>query len=367
MDIGLVGLPATGKTTIFNLLTGGSAATSASGFTGKSERNVGVAKVADRRVDSLSALYKPEKTTHARIQFIDLPGLSREGSGGKAGGRGGQNQFLAEIRNVDAVVLVARAFANESVPTADGKIDPLGEAQEIVFELSVADLAVVEKRLEVLQKTRNRTKEQDVELAIMERCKAALEDGRLIAGLRLTDEEKALLRSYSFLTLKPLLIAVNLDEDQLRRGDYPSKEALAAFASSIAAPVVEFSGQVEAELGELPPEDRGAFMAEYGLSQSGLDRLAAAAYHHLDLISFFTVGEDEVRAWTITRGTDAKRAAGKIHTDIERGFIKAEVCPYQDLARLGAMSAVKAEGLLRLEGKEYIVKDGDIINFRHSG
>lgn len=364
MDIGLVGLPATGKTTIFNLLTGGSAATSAAGWTGKSERNVGVAKVADPRVDFLSDLYKPEKTTHARIQFIDLPGLSRDRG---AGGRSGANQFLAEIRNVDAIALVARAFDNESVPLTDGRLDPLRDVQDVIFELSVADLGVVEKRLEVLHKSRNRTKEQDAEIPILERCRAALEEGRLITSVGLSEEEKALMRGYAFLTLKPLLVAANLDEEQLKKHAYPSRDELVTFAASLETPVVEFSGRVEAELSELPPEDRRAFMGEYGLTEGGLDRLARAAYHHLDLISFFTVGEDEVRAWTIKRGTDAKRAAGKIHSDIERGFIKAEVCSFEAIKEHGSMNEVKAHGLLRLEGKEYIVKDGDIINFRHSG
>ncbi len=364
MDIGLVGLPATGKTTIFNLLTGGSAVTSAAGWTGKSERNVGVAKVADPRVDFLSELYKPERTIHARIQFIDLPGLSREVGGG---GRGGANQFLAEIRNVDAIILVARAFANESVPATDGKIDPLRDVQDVIFELSVSDLGVVEKRLEVLGKTRNRSKEQEAEIPILERCRTALEEGRLIASLGLSEEEKAILRGYAFLTLKPLIIAANLDEEQLRKQSYPSRDGLAAFGAALETPVVEFSGRVEAELSELPPEDRRTFMGEYGLTEGGLDRLARAAYHHLDLISFFTVGEDEVRAWTIKRGTDAKRAAGKIHTDIERGFIKAEVCSFDAMKEHNSMNEIKAHGLLRLEGKEYSVKDGDIVNFRHSG
>jgi len=364
MDIGLVGLPATGKTTIFNLLTGGTAVTSASGWTGKAERNVGVARVADPRVDFLAGLYQPEKTIHARIQFLDLPGLSHGASGV---GRSGANQFLAEIRNVDAVVVVARAFTNESVPLVDGRLDPARDVRDVVFELAIADLTVVEKRLEALRKNRGRTREQDAELPILEQGRAALEDGRLIAGLGLSDEEKALIRGYAFLTLKPLIIAVNLDEEQLKERNYPSRDELAALAASLAAPVVEFSGRVEAELNELPPEDRQAFMGEYGLAESGLDRLARVVYHHLDLISFFTVGPDEVRAWTIRRGTDAKRAAGKIHSDIERGFIKAEVCSFEAMKEYGSMNEVKARGLLRLEGKEYIVRDGDIINFRHSG
>ncbi|MCL6635080.1 MAG: redox-regulated ATPase YchF [Peptococcaceae bacterium] len=359
LNCGLIGLPMVGKTTIFNLLTGAGAETS-NFLTGRAETNVGAARVPDRRVDFLSGLYRPRKTTYAQIQFSDVPGLVRGSSQGKGVG----NQFLSAVRNADLLVHVVRAFVNPEVPHVDDSIDPLRDIETVGLELLFADMEIVEKRIERIKGGKKVKKEHALELAIMEKCLAALENEIPIGRLELSEEERLALKNYSFLTEKPLLLAVNTDEGQFRSRTYPGRDELESYAAARGLPVLEICGKIEMEISQLPDEDREVFLADLGVAQSGIDRLARAAYGYLGLISFFTVGEDEVKAWTIRKGTDARRAAGKIHSDFERGFIKAEVVKYSDLESLGSMAKVREKGLFRLEGKEYVVQDGDIINFR---
>ncbi|MCL6638735.1 MAG: redox-regulated ATPase YchF [Firmicutes bacterium] len=359
LNSGLVGLPMVGKTTIFNLLTGSGAETS-NFLTGKTDTNVGAAKVPDRRVDFLSGLYRPKKTTFAQIQFSDVPGLVR----GSSRGQGVGNQFLNAIRNVDMLVQVVRAFENPGVIHVDGSIDPLRDIETVNLELLFADMEIVEKRILRIKSGKKIKKEHALELAVMEKCLAALENESAIGQIDLSGEERQVLKNFSFLTEKPMLLVVNTDEGQYKGQTYPGREKLLEFASEKGLPVIEICGRMEMEISMLPAEDRELFLADLGVEQSGIDRLARAAYDYLGLLSFFTVGEDEVKAWTVKRGTEARKAAGKIHSDIERGFIKAEVVKYRDIERLGSMAAVKEAGLFKLEGKEYIVEDGDIINFR---
>lgn len=352
MKIGIVGLTGSGKTTLFHLLT-------EAGLKGstisKMAANVGMARVPDLRIDYLSKMYKPKKTTFAQIEFTDLPGLVPGGQGG--------HTFLASIRNVDALVQVIRAFEDEMTPHPDGSVNPWRDLEKLHAELLFADLEVVEKRIERLETGKRKTESQ-VELDLLIKCREILENEGRLETLDLKDGEAELINGYGFLTQKPMVVVVNLDETQWQIKDYPEKEKLEIFSKAQGIPLVSMCAQTEMEIGMLQPEEREEFLSELGINESGIDRLAQATYLHLNLISFFTVGEDEVRAWTIERGTSAKRAAGKIHSDIERGFIRAEVVAYRDLIELGTMVKVKEKGLARLEGKEYLMQDGDIVNFR---
>lgn len=344
---------------MFNLLTGANAETS-NFLTGKAETNIRAAVLADRRIDFLSGMYKPRKKTHALIQFSDVPGLVQ----GSSQGQGVGNQFLNTIRNVDMLVHIVRAFANEEVTHVSGGVDPLRDIETINMELLLADMEIVEKRMERIKSGKKVKKENLVELEVLGKCLDALENEISIGRLDLTDSEKLVLKNYSFLTEKPILLVINTDEQQFKTKTYPGKEEIKAYADERGIPFLEICGRIEMEISQLPDEDREIFMADLGIKESGIDRLARAAYDFLGLISFFTVGEDEVKAWTIQKATNARQAAGKIHSDIERGFIRAEVVKYRDLESLGSMAKVKEKGLSRLEGKEYIVEDGDIINFR---
>jgi GTP-binding protein YchF len=357
--IGIIGLPMVGKTTLFNLMTNARAGTS-NFFSGKTEANVGTAVVPDARIDFLSALYKPRKTIYAQIELTDVAGLVR----GAGQGQGVGNQFMAAIRNADALVHVIRAFADKEVPHVDGSVDPLRDWETIDMELLVADLEIVERNIERLSGTKKIKPEQAATLSGLRKCRDALEEEKAIHSVAFSAEEEEALRSYSFFTEKPYVLVVNLDEAQLKAGDYPGKAALTAKAAERGVPVVELGAKIEVELSELDAADREMFMEDLGIAEPGINRLVRATYHRLGLISFFTVGEDEVRAWTVAQGTDAKKAAGRIHSDIEKGFIRAEVFHYNDIAAHGTAAKVKEKGLFRLEGKEYTVKDGDIINFR---
>lgn len=359
MKIGLVGLPLVGKTTFFNLLTNAHAEIS-NFATGKITSNAGSAKIPDYRIDFLSKLYKPRKTTFAQIDFIDVPGLVSGASTGKGVG----NQFLEDIRKVDALVHIVRAFDNPDVLHVEGSTDPMRDIETVNLELLFADLGIIDNRIARIESGRKVTKENLAELEVLKKCKKGLEDGLLLHQINLTEKERELLKTFSFLSEKPMIIAVNIDEDSLKTGAYPQKEELGKYAAERNVPVIEVCARAEMEISELEEEDRVLFMEELGIKKSGIDVLASATYDYLGLISFLTAGEDEVRAWTIRKGTDAKKAAGKIHSDIERGFIRAEVVKFKDLEMLGNMHKVKEKGLYRLEGKEYIVQDGDIINFR---
>lgn len=358
LHCGIIGLPMVGKTTLFNLLTEAHVQTS-NFFSGKTETNVGVAKIPDKRIDFCAELYKPRRTIYAQIEFIDVVGLVK----GASKGQGVGNEFLNSVRNVDALVHVVRLFQNPDVIHVEETIDPLRDIETINMELLFSDLEIVEKRIEKINSGKKK-KEQDTELKVLLKCKECLENELPIHTLNLSDEEKNLLKGYTFLTEKPMILVANLDEKQLKSGEYPGKEGLKKYAAARGIPVVEISARIEEEINSLGEEDKDLFMEDLGLTEPGIERLARAVYDHLGLISFFTVGEDEVRAWTIEKNTDAKRAAGKIHSDIERGFIRAEVVRFEDLAELKSMAKVKEKGLFRLEGKDYIVQDGDIINFR---
>jgi len=359
LSAGLIGLPMVGKTTIFNLVTNAGAETSKF-LTGKSETNVSMANVPDRRVDFLSDLYKPRRTVYAQVKFSDVPGLVR----GASQGQGVGNAFLDGIRQADLLVHVVRAFENGGLLHVDGSINPVRDVETVDLELLLADLDFVEKRIERIEGGKKIKKENLDELEVMKKIQGALENEVPMSKVELDEEEREILKNYSFFTDKPVILVVNTDEDQFRSGNYPGKEDLAILAEKRGIRIIEVCGLMEMEISRLSPEDRGLFMDDLGIGELGVERLTRAVYETLGLISFFTVGEDEVKAWTIQRGTDAKRAAGKIHSDIERGFIRAEVVKYRDLKELGSMAKVKEKGLGRLEGKEYIMQDGDIVNFR---
>lgn len=356
---GIIGLPMVGKTTIFNLLTNSNHEIS-NFLSGKTETLTASAKVPDKRIDFLANMYKPRKITYAQIQFNEVPGLVRGASEGKGVG----NQFLSSIRNADLLVHVVRAFQNPNVPHVEDEINPLRDIETIAVEILLADMDLVEKRIQRIESGKKITKENAFELEVLKKCLAALEEELPISQLELSDEEKNTLRNYAFLTEKPMMLVINIDEEQFQAGIYPGKEEVEKYTTKKGIAVVEICGRMEMEISQLPDEDRTLFMEDMGLAEPGIDRLARTVYEYLGLISFLTAGEDEVRAWTIKRNTDAKRAAGKIHSDIERGFIRAEVIAFNDLVAAGSMAKAREKGTLRLEGKEYIVQDGDIINFR---
>lgn len=359
LTIGLVGLPLVGKTTVFNLLTNSDLETS-NFLTGKTQTHVGIAKIPDKRIDFLSSMFKPKKTTYAQIQVSDVPGLVR----GASQGQGVGNKFLDDIRNVDMLVHVVRAFNNPDVPHVEDSIDPMRDIETISTELLFADMELLEKRIERIQNGKKIKKEQLKEMEVLKKLLEALENEIPLTAVELNEEEKEMIQHYRFFTEIPMMLVINIDEDQFQSRDYPGRSDIKAWAEERKIPVLEICGKIEMEISQLPGEDREMFMEDLGISISGIDRLARAAYGHLGLIPFFTCGEDEVKAWTIRRGTNAKKAAGKIHSDIERGFIRAEVVKYEDLVEYGSMAKLKEEGKYYLEGKDYIVQDGDIINFR---
>ena len=355
----LIGFGSSGKSTLFQLMT--SARETGRAAHGKGEATIGISKVPDGRLDTLTGMYSPKKRTPATVEFTDL--ALPAGSGGA--------QALVDVaayKNADALVHVVRAFADPSVPHPSGSVDPARDAQAMEDELILADLGVVERRLERIDKDlkKGRTPELERERAIILQCKAALEEGRPLRALDLHGDDLKRLRGYQFLSAKPMLIVVNLDESQLASGIDKAAEAagLTPFLSRAATAAVGVCAKIELEIAQLDAGDAAAFLADLGLTESGLDRVIRASYELLGYISFFTVGEDECRAWSIPRHTTAQAAAGEIHSDIARGFIRAEVVAYDALIDRGTMAACRDHGEVRLEGKEYIVQDGDIINFR---
>jgi ribosome-binding ATPase len=357
---GLIGFPSSGKTTLFQLLT---SAREAPRPPGKQEANVGVSRVPDERLDRLTTLFKPKKHVPATVEFADM--------GGAAAGKSGASALLdvAAFRNADALLHVVRMFRDPSVPHAAGSIDAARDVRTMEDEVILADLGVVERRLERLAKDLKKaaTPELKKEHEILLRCQAALEAGQPLRDLELAAEDARRLRGFQFLSAKPLLIVLNLDEADLPQAD--QAVALAGIADFVKGPhtrAVPICAKIELEISQLDPADAAAFMSDLGLKESGLDRVIRASYDLLGYISFFTVGEDENRAWSIPRGTNAQNAAGEIHTDIQRGFIRAEVCRYDQLLARGSIAACRDHAELRLEGKEYVVLDGDVINFRHA-
>ncbi|PIE34346.1 redox-regulated ATPase YchF [candidate division KSB3 bacterium] len=359
MKAGIIGLPLCGKTTLFNVLTGRHVETG--GYGGGSEPNMGTVKVPDSRIDTLSSIFEPKKTTYATVEYVDVAGLAKGSV--QDGGMG--SQLLAHIRNVDAIIHVVRTFTNEAVPPPDGGIDPKRDIETLNLELILSDLAIIEKRIERLQVDiqKKGEKSKEPELHLMERLQGHLEDEAPIRKLDMSDDEKHLLRGYQFLTQKPMLIVLNIGEDEI--GDINKYQTLIDENSSQGMPTVALSAEIESEIGQLDDEDDvKAFMEDIGIQELGLTRLIRVSYEFLGLISFFTVGKDEVRAWTITQGTKAAQAAGVIHSDLERGFIRAEVTRFDDFLEHGTLANARQHGALRVEGKEYVVKDGDIINVR---
>ena len=343
----LVGLPQSGKTTLYNLLTRSDLPT---GAMSRPEAHVGAADVPDPRLPVLAEMFHPKKVTPAKVEYVDIPGVRPGGAAQEA------RRFLADIREVDALVHVLQGFPNPETP------DPIAAAEALDLELAVADLDVVERRLERIAREKKRA-QPDVERSALERIAEDLGQGRRAGDTRLSDDEEQALRGFTLLTAKPLILVFNGDEETIREGA-ALRDGVALYAAQRGVPLVTMSLQLEREIQELEPEEQAAFLADLGLQESGVARLSQGVYTGLGRISFLTAGSDEVRAWTVRLGIAAKAAAGAIHSDIERGFIRAEVCAYQDLVAAGSLAKARELGHLRLEGKEYVVQDGDVINFR---
>ena len=359
---GIVGLPNVGKSTLFNALTAQSSALAANYPFATIEPNVGVVPVPDERLERLAQLVKTEVIVPASVEFLDIAGLVR----GASQGEGLGNQFLANIRETDAVVQVVRCFENEQVIHVEGSVDPLRDIETIQIELALADLASIERRRERVQKNlKSGDKTARAEMDVIEKLQPALADGKPARVVPLNADERAVARQLFLLTAKPTIYAANVDEATLANPDENQHvAAVRETAESEAAESVVICAQIEAELVELPPDERLGYLQSLGVAGSGVDALIKSAYRLLGLMSFLTAGEKEVRAWTVPQGTRVPQAAGTIHTDIERGFIRAEVVGYDELLRAGSYAAAREQGLLRLEGKEYVMREGDVVNFR---
>ena len=362
MKLGIVGLPNVGKSTLFNSLTKAGAESANYPFC-TIDPNVGVVTVPDERLKLLGDLYHSKKVTPAVIEFVDIAGLVK----GASKGEGLGNQFLANIREVDAIVHVVRCFEDTNVVHVDGNIDPMRDIETINLELIFSDLEILERRIAKVAKTARMDKTAAKELELLERVKKHLEDGNMAIGFELlNDDEEEWFPTYNLLTAKPVIYAANVSEEDL--ADDGAKNAgvqtVRDYASKQGNEVFAICAQIEEEISELDDDEKSMFLDDLGLKESGLEKLIKASYHLLGLMSFLTAGEDETRAWTIKQGTKAPQAAGKIHTDFERGFIRAEVVNYKNLLDCGSLSAAKEKGLVGIEGKEYIVKDGDVILFR---
>lgn len=359
---GIVGLPNVGKSTLFNALTAQTAALAANYPFATIEPNVGVVAVPDERLEPLAKLVKTTVIVPATVEFLDIAGLVR----GASQGEGLGNQFLANIRETDTVVQVVRCFADDSVIHVEGSVDPARDIETIQIELALADLATAERRRDKAQKNmKGGDKAARAELAVLEKLLPVLEQGKSARTVSLTDEERAVARDFFLLTMKPTIYAANVDESTLANPEAnPSVQAVQKIAAEEAAECLVICAQLEAELVSLPPDERAEYLQSLGVSGSGVDRLIKSAYHLLGLMSFLTAGEKEVRAWTIPQGTRAQQAAGTIHTDIERGFIRAEIVSYEDLLRSGSNVAAREQGLARLEGKDYLMQEGDVVHFR---
>ncbi len=361
MKTGIIGLPQAGKTSLFKILT--KAKLDEKSYSNPREAHLGIAKVPDERLDKLSALYDPKKTTYATVEYVDVAAIGQEALK--------ETAFLANLRQVDALIHVLRAFEDDAIPHI-GPIDPARDIRNVDFDLVFSDLAQVEKRLERLEKDlkKMRTPELEKEYALLVRCKAQLEAERPLREMEMSNEEKKLIRGFMFLSQKPILYVLNISESTTLGTDLEAavaKFGIEEFAARPNAGATAICGKVEAELAEMPDEESAEFLSSYGLTESGLSRLIRKSYQLLGLISFFTAGEDECRAWTVPVNARAQEAAGAIHSDLEKHFIRAETIHWDTLLAAGSEAAARAQGTLRLEGKDYQVQDGDVMHIRHSG
>ena len=359
MKLGIVGLPNVGKSTLFNAITKAGAEAANYPFC-TIEPNVGVVTVPDERVTNLSNIYHSKRTIYTTIEFSDIAGLVK----GASRGEGLGNKFLGHIREVEAIVHVVRCFDDPNVVHVDGRIDPINDIETINTELIIADMEVLERRIQKTEKVAKADKSANAELAILKTVYEGLGEGNVARKLDLDEEETAFVKTLDLLTFKPVIYAANVSEDEIADGDNDHVKAVREYAEAEGSEVVVICAKIEAELAELEDDERAMFLEDMGIEEAGLDKLIKSSYALLNLISFLTTGEDETRAWTIRRGTLAPQAAGKIHSDFERGFIRAEVIKYEDFVQYKTEAAVRAAGKMGIEGKEYVVKDGDVILFR---
>lgn len=362
MKLGIVGLPNVGKSTLFNAITKAGAESANYPFC-TIEPNVGVVSVPDKRLDVLEQIYNPKKKIYATVEFYDIAGLVK----GASKGEGLGNKFLSHIREVEAIVHVVRCFQDDNIVHVEGSIDPIRDIETINLELILSDLEVLERRIEkAVKSARGGVKEAKAELEIMEKIKTHLEANCPVRTLEFTEDEEIIVKNLFLITSKPILYVANISEDDLMSGNSDNSfvQKVKEYAKVENSEVITICARIEEELSSLEDSERDELLTEYGLTEPGLDKLIRSSYSLLGLMSFLTAGKDEVRAWTIKKGTKAPKAAGKIHTDIERGFIRAEIISYDKLIECGSESAAKEKGFYRLEGKEYIMQDGDIVNFR---
>lgn len=354
MIIGILGMPLSGKTTLFNLLTSQRKQTDS--FLSPKTKNIGVVKIVDDRLDYLSSFHQDKKTIYATLEIVDIPGISSEIPDKQ------KQEIFSQIQNTDALLIIIRVFEDEAVP---GDNNPVQQLENLVYEIILRDLELIENRVNRLAPDKRKlTIQEENEKRILTRCEQHLSENSLLVNLSLGEEELRILSGYDFFSLKPIIVVANLDEEQLHQNKFPEQERFYQLLREYQMACISISGKTEMEINELEDEEKILFLEELGFKESGIQRLTHTLYQHLGLISFFTIGKDEIKAWTIRRGTTAVRAAGKVHSDMERGFIRAEIVDFNNFKELGSMQKVKERGLLKVEGKEYLIEDGNIVYFR---